>query len=74
MQNVYVVSKYLRRKGFYHVFHFIGYFNGVKVKQVYVHGGHFEIGEEYAIALHDIQIEGETLRGKLLHQKKLYEN
>lgn len=72
MQKVFIVSKYLHRKGFYHVFHFTGYFNGTKVREVHVYGGEFEKNEEYAIALHEVKLNGETLNGKLLHQKKLY--
>lgn len=54
------------------VFHFIGYFQGKKIKKIMVKGGKFIKGEDYILALTNVSYDKNILYGDLIKCKKLF--
>lgn len=71
-KKIFVVSRYLGRRNQKNIFHFIGYFNGVRVRKILVDGGQFEHGEDYVLALNNIKCEDNVLVGQLAKSKRLF--
>ncbi len=69
---IYIVSRYLGHKDGVNRFHFIGYFDGVRISRVMVKGGEFEKGEDYVLAISEVQTQDTTLFGVLIKSKKLF--
>ena len=80
MKTILAIGPCLKRKKegdcFYHLFHFKGYYLGLKISQIKVLGHNCEIfykGEVYLLSLKVIKIDQETLITQLLSFKKLME-
>lgn len=73
MENVYIVSRYLKFDGG-HVFHFRGHYKGHYISRLCIkaNGHDFEIGEEYLIHLKDVVRDGPVLSGTAIKSKKLF--
>ena len=69
---IYIVSRYLGEEKGKSKFHFIGYYNGLRITRVLVKGGLFEQKEDYVLAIKDIRCHKNTLYGSLIKQKKLF--
>ena len=72
MQKIILISRFEGKKKGANLFHFIGYFNGIRVKKVKVIGGDFEKGEEYLIGLENCYTEESILIGHLAKYKKIF--
>lgn len=73
-KNIYVVSRCVsEQQDFFNRFHFIGYFNGERVKEIYVHGGNFQLGEDYLLELDGVYCQGSALFGSLVKSKRIFE-
>ena len=71
--HIYVLSRCIaKKKGHFYRFHFIGYFNGSRVKEIYVHGGEFEMGEDYLLVLDGVFCDESTLFGSLVKGKRIF--
>lgn len=71
-KSIYVVSRCLGESaGIFH-FHFIGYFNGVRIKEIFVEGGGFSYGEDYILVLDSLYIKQSSLYGSLIKSKKVF--
>lgn len=71
-KTVYIVSRFLSAYQHDNYFHFVGYFNGVRINKIVVRGGEFEQGEDYVLALKQVKCKRTTLHGKLIRSKKLF--
>jgi len=71
-KNIFVVSRHLGTSKRKNYFHFIGYFNGVRIQQIIVEGGDFDKGEDYVLALKNIRCEENELYGDLIRCKQLF--
>lgn len=71
-KNIYVVSRCLKKRDDGYQFHFIGYFNGHRIKSIEVFGGQFELGEDYLLILDGVYHEGGQLYGDLIRSKKVF--
>jgi hypothetical protein len=71
-KRIFVVSRFLKVTNNKNEFHFIGYFNGVRIKRIIVQGGEFDIGEDYVLALNNLRIKESILRGDLEKSKRLF--
>ncbi|MFT6630777.1 MAG: hypothetical protein ACJAS4_000719 [Bacteriovoracaceae bacterium] len=71
-KTVYIVSRYINSYHHDHYFHFVGYFNGVRINKIVVRGGNFELGEDYVLALNKVKCKSSILYGKLVKSKKLF--
>ena len=72
MKRIYIVSRCVKIKQTFNEFHFIGFFNGVRIKKIRVLNQQFEINEDYVLAIEDYYIEDNTLYGKCVKLKKLF--
>ena len=72
MKRVFIVSRFLKEKEQASVFHFVGYFQGKKIKKIIVRGGKFIKDEDYVLALTNISYKEDTLYGDLIKCKKLF--
>ena len=71
-KTVYIVSRYINSNHHDNYFHFVGYFNGVRINKIVVRGGNFELGEDYVLALNKVKCKSSILYGKLVKSKKLF--
>ena len=71
-EYVYIVSRYLGESASEHKFHFIGYFNGLRIAQVRVKGGQFDVGEDYVLAVKNTKCQKNILYAELVKSKKLF--
>ena len=69
---IYIVSRFEGRERDFNCFHFIGYFNGVRIKKIYVRNGYFMIDEEYILAIEKPVIREGVLFGELVKSKLLF--
>lgn len=71
-KKIYVISRNIGKSGEYFLFHFIGYYNGVRITEIKVKGGEFELGEDYVLAIKQIICLDGILFGELVKSKKLF--
>ena len=71
-KTVYIVSRFLNSYRNENYFHFVGYFNGVRINKIVVNGGNFLIGEDYVLALNKVKCKSSTLYGDLQKSKQLF--
>lgn len=69
---VYIVSRFQSNLNGNNVFHFIGYFNGVRINKIVVDGGSFEKNEDYVLAINQVNCKNGILYGNLIKSKKLF--
>lgn len=70
---IYVLSRCItKRNGLMYRFHFIGYLNGKRIKEIFVQGGDFILGEDYLLVLDGVYSRGDTLFGHLVKSKKIF--
>ena len=72
MHRVYIVSLFEGCEGKMNKFHFIGFYQGIKIKKVFIEDGEFELNEAYIVALSPLEIRGSVLYGKFIKSKKLF--
>lgn len=71
-KNIYIVSRCLGQHERETHFHFIGYFNGMRVKSISVSGGDFEVGEDYLLVLDGVYCIKEMMYGSLVKSKRVF--
>ncbi len=69
---VYIVSRFLNTLKGQNSFHFMGYFNGMRIKKIVVCGGEFKKNEDYVLAIKDVYCEKNIMYGNLVKSKKLF--
>lgn len=70
---VYVISRCMKVSGEKSIFHFIGYYNGVKIKRIETSSGiKFKTGEEYLLLIDNIEIKDEILFGSIVKSKRVF--
>ncbi len=72
MELLYLVSRYLGDDGEYSVFHFIGYYNGMRISKVKIQGGSFAIDEDYVLAVDYEKCVDQVLYGNLVRSKRIF--
>lgn len=73
MKSAIVITKYLRREGNYFVFHYYGYYEGRKVREIYVYCRNnrvkLRINEGYILHLEQIRVVCARIIGRLVRAK-----
>jgi hypothetical protein len=77
MEKVYLISTCVRIKKRYSIFHFKGYYKGVRITEVYIENLNssekFSIGGEYLIKIYAKGVEQNVLFGEAMRSKRLNE-
>ena len=68
---IFVLSQFKKHRNGFNCFHFIGFYNGEKIKGIRLKCGNFEADEAYLMALDNIVVKDNILYGKLLKSKKV---
>lgn len=72
MKQIILISKYLGLKGDAHIFHFKGFYDGMRIDEVRISDGEFLVREDYVLYIRVAEVEDGILFGHLIKFKPIF--